>query len=676
MFGFLNVILLTGLAAVAIPIIIHLVNRRRYVVVDWGAMQFLQISRTTRRRIFLEELLLLLLRMGTITVFVLALAGPIASGPLLDAFASSPPRDVVLILDGSGSMSLEESPGDSLYGRAKQWIANFVGDLPAGDSVALIVAGEEPAVVSELTPDGRQIEEKLASLPAPRGTGAGPQAVRAATQLLAAKGKQPQRDIIVLSDQQRQGWADDEALRGWERLRQETATPAADDEMKNPRPRIQILSFRADLDPKDKLPNFYLGPLTANRNRTWPGQTVKFAADLKWEGDYRPPWRIRFEADGKPAGELPVPEQGKGRIPLQFSHQFRTPGPHVVSLIVEGDLPLERRPPDYQVKDRLPADNRQDFAVDVLDKLSVLLVDGDSQLSSVSTTYFLQRALEGTNSAISAKALPVREFAANLLRDRPQVVVLADVPDLTGAHEKALEDYLSAGGAILVVLGSRVESALERYNQNLHRDGGGWLPARLIEAAAHRAKPEQAASPDVRRFLHPALDIFRAEPKCSLDQARFPRWWKLAPRAKAQVAASLTSGDPWLVEQPFAAGRVLVCATPLDRSWDSNLPTVWEYPVLIQELVTYLAAAGIKETGARPGLVRPDPRESDLTPCSEDDRRRVSELVPMEYVDGLQPSHAAAGPPPQDLWWVFMIAVVLLLCGEVWLTRRLAGKDA
>ena len=74
--SFFNVMMLTGLAAVAIPPIIHLLNRRRYDVVDWGAMQFLQVSEVTRRRLLIEELLLMLLRMGLIAALVFAWAGP------------------------------------------------------------------------------------------------------------------------------------------------------------------------------------------------------------------------------------------------------------------------------------------------------------------------------------------------------------------------------------------------------------------------------------------------------------------------------------------------------------------------------------------------------------------------------------------------------------------------
>src|SRR5215471_3743184 len=63
---FLLPVMLFGLGAIAIPPIIHLLNRRRFEVVDWGAMQFLQVSEVTRRRLMIEELLLMLLRMGLI----------------------------------------------------------------------------------------------------------------------------------------------------------------------------------------------------------------------------------------------------------------------------------------------------------------------------------------------------------------------------------------------------------------------------------------------------------------------------------------------------------------------------------------------------------------------------------------------------------------------------------
>src|SRR5438477_10639160 len=96
--------MLVGLVVLAIPPLIHLLNRRRFEVVDWGAMQFLQVSEVTRRRLFLEELLLMLLRMALLGVLVFALAGPFLHTTLGARLGPRTNRDVVLVFDGSYSM--------------------------------------------------------------------------------------------------------------------------------------------------------------------------------------------------------------------------------------------------------------------------------------------------------------------------------------------------------------------------------------------------------------------------------------------------------------------------------------------------------------------------------------------------------------------------------------------
>src|SRR5205085_11761852 len=108
---FLNLAMLAGLAAVIIPPLIHLLNRKRYDVVRWGAMQFLQISERTRRKVFLEELLLMLLRMGLIALMVMALAAPVDNLGLFAALADRGERDVALVFDGSYSMGYQGPNG-------------------------------------------------------------------------------------------------------------------------------------------------------------------------------------------------------------------------------------------------------------------------------------------------------------------------------------------------------------------------------------------------------------------------------------------------------------------------------------------------------------------------------------------------------------------------------------
>src|SRR5436305_438439 len=118
-FCFFNAFLLIGLLAVAIPPIIHLLTRKRYDVVDWAAMQFLRVSERTRRKIFLEELILMLLRMGLIALFVFLLAAPFLTSKLFAKWGGRGNRDVVIIFDGSYSMGYQGKDGTA-HDRAKE----------------------------------------------------------------------------------------------------------------------------------------------------------------------------------------------------------------------------------------------------------------------------------------------------------------------------------------------------------------------------------------------------------------------------------------------------------------------------------------------------------------------------------------------------------------------------
>src|SRR5678815_2668680 len=101
--GFLNPLLLWGLAAASLPIIIHLLNRRRFKRVRWAAMEYLlRAMEENRRRIQLEQLLLLLLRVAIVLLFVFLLARPLTQSGELFGLLRSRVHHIVL-LDDSGS---------------------------------------------------------------------------------------------------------------------------------------------------------------------------------------------------------------------------------------------------------------------------------------------------------------------------------------------------------------------------------------------------------------------------------------------------------------------------------------------------------------------------------------------------------------------------------------------
>jgi hypothetical protein len=645
--------MLVGLAALAIPIIIHLLNRRRFDVVDWGAMQFLQISETTRRRLLLEEVVLMLLRMGLLLVLVLGFAGPFFDSHLPLRLGGRSNRDAVLIIDGSASMLAHGEGDQTPFARACEWAIAFLDDMEPGDSVAVLLAREQVVpIVAELSVDRdrarKKVREWTEKAPAdgnqtrkpyePTGSSNWPEAVRAAHAILGTSQK-AQREIVLLGDNQKFGWADADTLFRWELLAGELGLVRKEEDRAGPR----LWAVNVAGERPARLPNWALAPLRSNRPVVPVGHVVTFKSDIILFGQksYSPPHRIRLEVDGKAVRDLPppggargtrLPVPSDGKVPFSFTHQFREPGSHLVSVILEPDPPPWDRPHGYEVKDRVPGDNRQDFAVEVLTSIPVLLVDGEDSAAPPThrNSDFLRVALspqaekpadrKGKNttrtdterlpdrpSAVQTRVVRLREFTLRALKvdPAPRVIILHDVARLDPSQQEAITGFLGEGGGLLVTLGERAEA--DFYNDRLYRGGEGWLPARLDSIQGDERKPTVAVRPDPASFTHPALELFRRLTVGGLGEARFPRWWKLETPGKhasgvvAGLLENATLRTPLLVERTFGAGRVLACAVPLDNSSGTNLTDLPSFVPLAHELVYYLAGARSADFNLRPG---------------------------------------------------------------------------
>jgi hypothetical protein len=722
--GFLAPALLLGLAALAIPPIVHLLNRRRFDQVDWAAMQFLQTSERTRKKIFLEQILLMLLRMGLILILVLGVASPWVRLPWLARIAPPPSRDVVIVLDGSFSMGYQKD-GRSAHDAAREWAAEFLGQLGPGDSVAVLHARQQPVpLVGHLSADLDQARAAVADAPKPRGGVNVAAAVREAILLLKAGGK-AQRDIVILTDGQRHGWADPRALERWELLA--GGTPEGD------LPNLWVVNVVPDRPPD--APNWSLAPIQSSRAVAAVGREVKFRTELQGHGAGGPkaPDRVRVEVDGRPAGDVRPPTiADKGRIPLAVAQRFTTPGSHLVTLTID--------------EDAMPGDNRQDYAVEVVPAVPVLIVDGEGRNPRSRGADFLRDALApalDSTPSFLLRIVPAVELTPELLtrpigRDPttvPRVLVLMNVPSIRADLGPAIESFLNAGGGVLVTLGNRVEA--RGYNDDHFRDGRGWLPGRLVDPVGDENDLARAARVVASSLEGPPLELFRNDDPGSLGgSAYFPRQWKLETTADlgGVPIALLTNRNPLFVEKSFGKGRVILAAVPLDNGWRTNLTDLGDYVRLTHELVYYLASARGGDAnlearqpivfrpadGERPGpvtvqppdgparrvsvgewpfvyddtretgvyklttdtgkvqyyVVQPDGGESNLAPLTDEDRLALARLLPTARF-AAQPADVlslqADADTKTEFWWLLLVLVIGLLAFEVWMTRRIAG---
>src|SRR5688572_5854271 len=138
---FLSPWFLPALAAIAAPLVLHLLNRRKPRVVPWAAMRFLMagLSRRSRVSLRLKDLWLLLLRMAAVAALVLFFARPMLPGGLTAGGA----KDVIIVLDVSLSANQETGSGTA-WSQGLTLAKQAVASLGPDDYVRVLLAAGAP----------------------------------------------------------------------------------------------------------------------------------------------------------------------------------------------------------------------------------------------------------------------------------------------------------------------------------------------------------------------------------------------------------------------------------------------------------------------------------------------------------------------------------------------------
>lgn len=645
---FLKISMLMGLAAIAIPIIIHLLNRTKPRRVEWGAMQFLIASiATRRRRIQIEDGILLCLRCLGLALLALALARPflpslsaipwalilpaillailctgiatvlwsnetlrrrllfIASAVLMAAilvsllerwiqarrWLTAGGGDTAIILDASLSMTLAPG-GRSNFSRAVEEARTLIKASRPGDACTLILGGPVPLpLVRRPTSDRRELQRALNG-PECRPTGgsmASLEALNLATGLLA-EGPNAAKTVIIFTDGHATGW-DPLSEARWQFL-------AAGFKSLPAPPRLIIRRF----PPPKAFRNALVSDIRLARAVVGTDRPVRVDVTLFNAGDSPlQPAAVELLLDGQRIDQTPLV---KDLLPnasevLHFNVGFDKPGYHV----------LKAR---LAVEDDLAADNALERVVHVLDRLPVLLVEGAS-----TERFFFRKTSSLIRSALTPRevardpsaALPEPQFLVNptiveassiaALTDLSpyRVVILADVPRLPSAVADRLVAFVKAGGGLLIAPGNRAEPAF--YNAWQALSGESVTPAQMKE----RAVPSAPLHLDLKSFTHPALRLMALPDQSDARLSLISAYWKLTvdpPPTPVRIGGQFDSKEPWLVERQLGKGYVLMTPMAFDRR-DSNLASLKCFVPLVHEMVYFLAAPTLVDCNIRPG---------------------------------------------------------------------------
>ena len=717
--NFLNIALLAGAAAFLIPLIIHLLNKRKVVTVRWGAMHLLhEVIRQRKRKMKIEQLLLLITRIAIPIVLALCLARPALTALRSLGLGSS---SLIVMLDDSFSMRAPAektaTPGASVADQARTDLQQITEALPKGSAAQIVLSGGTPRkLLDQATTALDLIPKKLGDVPSMSGPVSANDAFQAATSALK-DAPNAAREVVIVSDFQDADWkaiADGAALPALESLSKQ-----------EPKPQITFYRIGSDLAENLSIASADLSALVAAET-----QPIGLRVRIKNHG--KRPWQdipVHLEADGARLRTARVSVAPEGEAVLSFTHAFDKVGDHSLSVRLEGDSFAD--------------DNAFHSIVQVRNQLNVLLIDGNPGAAPLEgATDFLELALTPHTAAANTLKDLIRTKKVDLrkLRDddfkQAEVVILANVEKLQGRAQSDLDKFVKEGGGLLIFAGPDCD--IDWYNRELYRKGEGLLPA----AIKGQARAELAGTPArvlMQRLTHPSVLYFNDARGGRLQDAEFRHWFEFAQPTNSETTQRILNLDrnvPLLLEKKHGQGRVIAAATTANAEW-SNLPLQPFFVPLMQRLTTYLATEGSAPawqlvgstirlnlekadlgaeftlrdpTGqtqtlksqqegdkvflqspaiAQPGIFQlqrvgtdkatflafnTDNAESDLKPLPADQIKKIADRHEASFADSL-PGYQALDRTRRhgsELWQPLLIALLALLFFEVLLQQRIA----
>ncbi|HEX6439389.1 MAG TPA: BatA domain-containing protein [Candidatus Binatia bacterium] len=562
---FLYPIFLFGLVAASLPLLIHLLNRRKLNRIRFPAVRFILMSQKRISRSYrLRHWILLALRTMAVVLLALLLANPIfQTGAGL--FAGGGPVSLVILLDNSLSMTWS---GDGIgFKQAKEAARLLITSLGDSDRAAIVptsISGKEPI---RLKVEKDVLLKELDQIEIADGTANFSTALAKAYELLGEPAGQKEIRLIT-----------DLGLTGWDNFSMSS--------LKQVDPAIPVKAIRVGR--KQKPLNVAVKEIRAAGQGIGVDLPLHLEAVVANFSDQEiKELLVQLSIDGQNKDQklTSVPPRGDATITLQA--RLSQAGSHTGQLTIK--------------KDGLAGNASMHFGVHAQDQLRVLVVDGDPQTSLVqSETFFLTRALNPAGESDSSQYLPtviIPEALSGAALDSYQVIVLCNVASLPDSFIAKLQNYLRAGGGLLIFGGDRLQA--DHYNAKL---------AQILQTPIRDKKQGLEASGEKigkMELTHPALqslsDNLLQE---SIKSARIWGYSRISASGKS-VLMSLANGDPLLIEQKVGSGRVIFITTTADRDW-SDLPVKTAYLPMIQSLTNYLAGGkrGLLDGGISVGDVK------------------------------------------------------------------------
>ena len=518
---------LVGALAVGLPLWLHLLQRENPIRLPFSSLMFFEKRKTsTLMERKWRYLLLMALRLALILLAALAFAKPIWELPPT-TITSDIPSLQLITLDTSLSMK----HGDR-WERAVEAANAAIDDLGEADQAQILATGPSVRVITQPTRDKGDLKAAVASLePGASRNSYGD--VIEASRSLSPDGDTPV-EVHLISDFQA------------------SAMPGRFSDLVLPTVAQLHTHNVADADDENWAIESVKGTL-----RLYGAEKPRIEATVASYSSNPTRKTVTLEINGQAVDTISQEVGAMGRTSFLFEG-FEAPQGFSRARLV------------LSPADDLPDDDVRLAALDNSEPAPILFVTPDRRQRDA---VFYQAALGSSSQSLLSVEVSSPGEAERRNPSDYALVILSDVGQMSTGFEQKLNDYMEAGGALLVAVGPETAKR-------------GMVPALGMRTAAGRLAPggrfQLVGSVDQ---THQALGRIEG-----LRGVQFFQTARLEPAEDDDVLANLADGSPLIVERRVGAGRALVFASTFDNVWN-DLPVRPVFVPFAAESARYLAGA-------------------------------------------------------------------------------------
>lgn len=548
---FLAPLFLFALAAVSIPIIIHLLNFRKPQRIAFSTLSFFQeLQKSTIRRLKMKRWLLLALRVLAVIFLILALSRPFLN-PSVNFLAGSGPVLYGIIIENGVGMNRIDADGP--YIDQARDLANLVIDR-ARDQDRFVVFNTHGELTRSGVIDATQAKRVLAEIEArPKGN------------------YLPSR--LLSMEETMEAWSGDARIMYWF----SSGTVATSEKL-------------TDLDLQAQIPVHFVKVGNARLSNT---VVSNFRTTRSVTGLGRP---LNLEVEVSNLGDEPVSNhfvslEVDDRLVGQYQADL-SPGENRTFLFEV--VPSQAGNLNGRVRlegDAFTADNTHYFSIDVPENRNILLVTERNEPKR-----YLRSVLEAgqqVQSQIVLETLTIDQLGQFSNLDNYQSVVLDGIINIPDNTQELLQRFVQAGNGLVFYPHER--GNLGSYNRFLSRFNAGEIAGLMGEYGSFNAVTRLNNIVEGHPVLETIFEKSESEAiRITLPSVYYYYRYRYGGAAPAFTLLRTALDDPLLIEHTYGNGRFLVSLMGTDPGWSAMPGNAFFAPVGYR---TALYAASVESGG-------------------------------------------------------------------------------